>query len=204
MTKQMTHNKRSPGATRRSHRRALGSVALRLLLCGIFLAGSLCGGARDVEAAANSEYQVKAAFLYNFMKFIDWPGDGLSTPGTVTLGIVGKDPFGEALDEVRGKIVKGRRVVVVHLRGIEELKECDLLFICASEKGRLSQILKTVQNARVLTVADQDGFCQAGGMINLVFVKNRVGFEVNVAAASRARFRVSSQLLKLARLVLEN
>jgi hypothetical protein len=205
MTKHTTHSAPLTRVARRSPRRLLKSATVLLLLLRALLpAVSVCGSAVRAEAAANSEYQVKAAFLYNFMKFVDWPGDGLSTPGTVTLGILGKDPFGEALDEVRGKTVKGRRVVVVHLRGIDELKECDLLYICASERGRLSQILKAVQNARVLTVADQDGFCQAGGMINLLFVKNRVGFEVNVAAASRARFRVSSQLLKLARLVLEN
>jgi hypothetical protein len=175
-----------------------------LVLCALLLAGCFCGSAGEAEAAANSEYQVKAAFLFNFIKFIEWPSDGLSTPGTVTLGIFGKDPFGEALDEVRGKTVKGRRVVVVHVHGSEDLKDCDLLYVCASERGRLPQILKSVQNSRVLTVADQDGFCQSGGMINLVFVNNRVGFEVNVGAAGRARLRVSSQLLKLARLVLEN
>jgi len=188
----------------RSSRRALRSTALVLVLCGLFLAASVCASALAASAVANSEYQVKAAFLYNFMKFVDWPSDGLSTPGTVTLGILGKDLFGEALEEVRGKTVKGRRVVVVHLHGVEELKECDLLYVCASERGRLPQILKTVQNSHVLTVADQDGFCQAGGIINLVFLKNRVGFEVNLGAANRARLRVSSQLLKLARLVLEN
>jgi len=154
-------------------------------------------------AAGNSEYQVKAAFLYNFMKFVEWPGDSLNAAGTITLGILGKDPFGEAIEEVRGKTAKGRRIAVVHLRTPEEARECDLLFVSASEKGRLAQILKTVQNYRVLTVADQDGFCQAGGMINLVSVKNRVGFEVNVAAATRARLRISSQLLKLAKQVLE-
>ena len=175
---------------------------LALVLFGLFLAGSLLGPAGTV-AAGNSEYQVKAAFLYNFMKFVEWPGDGLTNPGTLTLGILGKDPFGDALDEVRGKTAKGRRVVVLHLRQPEEARECDLLFVSASEKGRLSQILKAVQNARILTVADQEGFCQAGGMINLVFVKNRVGFEVNVGAASRARLRISSQFLRLARLVLE-
>jgi hypothetical protein len=205
MTKQSTHTITVPRVARRTPGRFLKSAAaLLLVLCALLPALSVCGSALPAEAAANSEYQVKAAFLYNFMKFVDWPSDGLGTPGTVTLGILGKDPFGEALDEVRGKTVKGRRVVVVHLRGIDELKECDLLYICASERGRLSQILRTAQNARVLTVADQDGFCQAGGMINLVFVKNRVGFEVNVAAAGRGRLRVSSQLLKLARLVLEN
>ena len=176
--------------------------ALALVLLGLFLAGSLLGPAGNV-AAANSEYQVKAAFLYNFMKFVEWPADGLSNPGTLILGILGKDPFGDALDEVRGKTAKGRRVVVLHLHQVEEAKDCDLLFVCASEKVRLPQILKVVQNSRILTVADQEGFCQAGGMINLIFVKNRVGFEANVGAASRARLRISSQLLKLAHLVLE-
>jgi len=182
--------------------RALKGTALVLVLLALFWAGALCGTAREA-CAANFEYQVKAAFLYNFMKFVEWPGDGLNNPGTLTLGILGRDPFGDALDEVRDKTAKGRRVVIVHLHGIEEARECDLLFVCASEKGRLPQILRGVQSARVLTVADQEGFCQAGGIINLVFVNNRVGFEVNVAAANRVRLRVSSQLLKLARLVLE-
>ena len=176
--------------------------ACALLLVVMILAVTCCGPARDA-AAASSEYQVKAAFLYNFMKFVEWPSDGLSNAGTLTLGILGKDPFGDALDEVKDKTAKGRRVVVTHLRGLDEARDCDLLFVCASEKGRLPQILRGVQNSRILTVADQEGFCQSGGMINLVFVKNRVGFEVNVAAATRARLRVSSQLLRLARLVLE-
>jgi len=153
--------------------------------------------------AASSEYQVKAAFLYNFIKFVDWPSDGLNSAGTICLGILGRDPFDDALEVVKGKTAKGRKVVVVHFRSIEEVKGCDLLFICASEKGRLSQILKFAHNTRMLTVADQEGFCEAGGMINLVFVKNRVGFEVNLPAATRARLRVSSQLLKLARNVFE-
>jgi len=152
---------------------------------------------------ATSEYQVKAAFLYNFLKFVDWPSDGMSAPGTICLGVLGRDPFEGALDEVQGKSAKGRKVVVVRYRTIEEAKGCDLLFISASEKGRLPQILKQLQNSRLLTVADQEGFCEAGGMINLVSIKNRVGFDVNVAAASRVRLKISSQLLKLARTVFE-
>ena len=182
---------------------ALMGRLLALMLLALIWAGACCLPAGDAAAAANSEYRVKAAFLYNFMKFVEWPGDGLSRPGTLTLGILGKDPFGDALDEVRDKTAKGRRVVVLHLRGIEDLKECDLLFVCASEKGHLAQIFKGLQNHRILTVADHEGFCQAGGMINLVFLNNRVGFEVNVAAATRARLRVSSQLLRLARIVSE-
>ncbi|GFO70484.1 hypothetical protein GMLC_40630 [Geomonas limicola] len=169
----------------------------------MLLVGLLVGLTGPVRAAGSAEYQVKAAFLYNFLKFVEWPSDSTTSSGSLTLGILGKDPFGEAIEEVRGKTAKGRRIAVVHLRTPEEARDCDLLFISASERGRLAQILKTVQNYRVLTVADQEGFCQAGGMINLVSVKNRVGFEVNMAAATRVRLRISSQLLKLARQVLE-
>ena len=199
MTKRSSHGSRLPAPPRRPLRRK----ALALALLGVCLAALCCGAAGNASAAANTEYQVKAAFLYNFMKFVDWPADGLNKPGVLTLGILGNNPFVAALDEVRDKTAKGRRVVVLHLRTLEEVRECDLLFVCASEKGRLAQILKVAQNHRILTVADQEGFCQAGGMINLVFVKNRVGFEVNLPAAARSGLRVSSQLLRLARLVLE-
>lgn len=172
---------------------------LRVLFLAVCL-GALWG---TLASAGSSEYQVKAAFLYNFMKFVDWPGDRSASPGSITLGILGKDPFGPALDTIRDKTAKGRRVVVQHLRGLEEARQCDLVFVCASEKGRVAQVVRALQNAPVLTVGDQEGFCQAGGMINLVPVQNRIGFEVNLAAANRARLKVSSQLLKLARLVLE-
>lgn len=195
-TPSLTARRRGSSATRRRPVRALKSALLVLV-------GLLLGFPALLGAAGSAEYQVKAAFLYNFMKFVEWPGDSLNAAGTITLGILGKDPFGEAIEEVRGKTAKGRRIAVAHLRTPEEARECDLLFVCASEKGRFTQILKAVQNYRVLTVADQEGFCQAGGMINLVSVKNRVGFEVNVAAATRARLRISSQLLKLARQVVE-
>jgi hypothetical protein len=181
----------------------LKTPASLLLLCALLAGAGSLATAHAAAPAATPEYQVKAAFLYNFMKFVEWPGDAAGTPGTISLGILGRDPFGDALEAVDGKFAKGRKVVVLHFRSLEEVKGCDLLFICASEKGRLSQILKLANNSRMLTVADQDGFCESGGMINLVFVKNRVGFEVNVAAASRAKLRISSQLLKLARNVFE-
>lgn len=184
---------------RLSVRRGFWGVLLLLLSAGALL------GAAPAQAAppTGSEYQVKAAFLYNFLKFVEWPSDGLGTPGSICLGVLGRDPFEGALDQVEGKLAKGRKVVVTRFRSIEEVKGCELLFISASEKGRIPQILKHSQNQRMLTVADQDGFCESGGIINLVFIKNRVGFDVNMAAASRARLRISSQLLRLARNIIE-
>jgi hypothetical protein len=186
----------------RPARARLERCALALLAC-LVLAGAGCWSSAGAAPEASSEYQVKAAFIYNFLKFVDWPADGLSSSTTICLGVLGRDPFDDALGMMKGKSAKGRKVVVVHFRSIEEVKGCDLLFVCASEKGHLAQILKSARNTRMLTVADQGGFCESGGMINLVFIKNRVGFEVNVAAATRARLRISSQLLKLARNVSE-
>jgi len=182
-----------------------GEKARRLLaLCVLSLA--LAAGTHPTALAAPTatpEYQVKAAFLYNFLKFVEWPGEAGNSAGTICVGVFGRDPFDDALETVRGKLAKGRKVVVTHFRSPDEIRGCDLLFISTSEKARLPQALKAAHAARMLTVADQDGFCEAGGMINLVSVKNRVGFEVNLAAASRARFRISSQLLKLAKNVFE-
>jgi len=201
MTRRPAQGRRFPHPPNRFARGPLRRLARAAL--ALFFAALLFRPAADAAPLASSQYQVKAAFLYNFMKFVEWPVDGLSGSGTICLGILGRDPFDDALDEIKGKGAKGRKVVVQHFRSIEEVKGCDLLFICASEKGRLSHILKFAHNSPMLTVADHEGFCEAGGMINLLFIKNRVSFEVNVAAASRARLRIRSQLLKLARNVFE-
>lgn len=184
-----------------SLRRGLGRSCTMALL-GVLLCVGI-GSWSPVRAAATGEYQVKAAFLYNFLKFVDWPADAISSPSTICIGVIGRNPFEGALDTLKGKSAKGRRVVVSHFRSIDEVKGCDLLYVGASEKPRLSQILRQAHNFHMLTVSDQDGFCEAGGMINLIFIKNRVGFDINVAAASRARLKISSQLLKLAHDVLE-
>jgi len=150
------------------------------------------------------EYQLKAAFLYTFIKFVDWPNAGTVNPSRpLCLAILGQDPFGDDLDAIKGKSAKGRTIVIKRYRRIEDVKDCDVLFISVSERGRLARILKQMQNSPMLTVADQEGFCEAGGMINLTTVKNKVGFEINVAAAHRAQLHISSQLLKLAKIVIE-
>ena len=148
------------------------------------------------------EYQLKAAFLYSIIKFVDCPGCGVVTR-PLNLAILGQDPFGDDLDVIKGKTAKGRIIVVKYYRRAEDVKDCDVLFISASEKNRRAHIIKQFQNMPILTVADQEGFCEAGGMINLTTVNNKVGFEVNVAAVHRAQLSISSQLLKLAKTITE-
>jgi hypothetical protein len=157
------------------------------------------GGAQD----ALSEYQVKAAYLFNFLKFVDWPEDAFADPlAPIVIGVVGDDPFGNALPQVViGKTVQGRDLVIRIYRTGEDLRGAHILFISASERKRLPTILSSLRGTSVLTVADTAGFLDAGGMIQFLNENERVRFAINVDATSRAKLKVSSKLLSLAKAV---
>jgi hypothetical protein len=170
-------------------------------LACLWLAG---GWAAAAESSGGvGEYQVKAAFLYNFTKFTDWPpGAFPSNNAPLVIGIVGEDPFGQVLDDlVRGEVVRGRPLVVKRLRADEDLRSCHVVFICRSEKERLPALLSRLKGSPVLTVGDFNGFAQQGGMVNLLLVNKTVKMEINQAPAVEAGLQLSSKLLKLARLV---
>ncbi len=159
---------------------------------------------RSIHAQeAPTEYQVKAAYLFNFLKFVDWPGDPLAnTHGQWIIGIAGDNPFGDELTQIiAGKTVQGHELQVKRLQPGEDLRACHVLFISESERRRVPSILATLRGASVLTVADMDHFIESGGMIQFVMEKKRVRFGIDVGAASRARLKVSSKLLSLARTV---
>lgn len=154
------------------------------------------------ENAGSGEYQVKAAFLYNFAKFVKWPDRAFSGPDApFVIGVLGEDPFGDALDTIKGKTVKGRTVLVKRLDGIRDGKSCHILFISSSESGRVKEILNSLIGSPVLLVGDMERVAQRGGMINFIIDRNKVSFEVNAEAARKAGLTISSQLLKLARTV---
>ncbi|MBI3667943.1 MAG: YfiR family protein [Acidobacteria bacterium] len=162
-------------------------------------------GARADELfqPAALEYQVKAAFLFNFAKFVEWPaeklGDG-SNP--IIVGILGKDPFGSSIDETfRGKTVNGRDVIVRRISQASDAGRCHILFVASSEKGRLEEILLSVASSSVLTVSEIKQFVERGGMISFTTDENKVRLEINVGAAERAGVKISSKLLKLAQVV---
>ena len=150
-----------------------------------------------------SEYQVKAAYLFNFLKFVQWPADAFQDSlAPIMIGIVGDDPFGEALPQVVvGKTVQGRDLVIRKYHVGEDLRGSHILFISASEKKRLPQVLASLQGSSVLTVADMDHFVESGGMIQFLIEDSRVRFAIDVGAASRAHLKISSKLLSLARTV---
>jgi hypothetical protein len=142
------------------------------------------------------EYKLKAAFLYNFAKFISWPTNAFSATNTpLTIGVLGNDPFGPLLkDTVEGKTVNGRSILLRPLKRDEQPTGCHILFISRSEKERIPSILAGVEGQSILTVSEVDRFAHAGGMINFLVVSENVRFEINMQTAERAGLRVSSKL----------
>ena len=154
------------------------------------------------QSASLREYEIKAAFLYNFIKFIDWPSEVLpETSDTMTVCVLSDDPFGEALESIKGKTVKGRRLAIRRIEPVRDLESCHVLFIGAAEEKRLPQVMQSLRGSSVLTVGEMERFVQSGGIINFVVERNKVRFEINVNSAERARLKLSSQLLSLARVV---
>jgi len=167
-------------------------LALAMLVCSAF-AGDL--------PDTSDEYRVKALFLYNFAKFVEWPSP-LPAAG-ISIGILGDDPFGDMLAQaIAGKTVNGRGFVVRHVNP-EQARQCQILFVAASERKHLLAVLDAVVGSPVLTVGDMHGFAQAGGMIDFEIIDSKVRFEVNIGAAERGRLKLSSKLLSLARIVRE-
>jgi hypothetical protein len=162
---------------------------------------SLVFGVDGFQAQQLSEYQVKAAYLYNFGKFVEWPS-GAAGGSQVSICVLGQDPFGPALDAVlAGERIQGKSVVLRRIAKAQEAMECGILFISSSEDRRLSDVLSTVEHVAVLTVSDIPEFSRRGGMIQFVLEGKRVRFEVNLASAQNAGLTLSSELLKVAVMV---
>jgi hypothetical protein len=181
-------------AVRRSCRRSLTALA------GLF-AVAFPGWLR-AEPGPPGEYQIKAAFLYNFAKFAVWPESPEMPSDSTTLCVFGDDPFGAALDEaVGGKSIHGKPVVIKRMNQPRDAVGCQVLFVAASESQRLPLLLRELRGLPVLTVGDMPQAAQRGAVIGFRTHGNRVRFEINPDAALQAGLRLSSQLLRLATLV---
>ena len=152
-------------------------------------------------AQAPSEYQVKAAFLYNFAKFIEWPPASFPNQSAAfQICVFGPDPFGGELQDItRNKMVNGHQFQVSQVEDLERARTCQILFVSSSEKTPVKQILDGLHGSSVLTVGDRQGFAERGGMINFLLEDDRVRFEVNQKAAEEAGLKLSSQLLSVAK-----
>jgi hypothetical protein len=172
--------------------RRIGRLALSATLGGVFIA--------PAQGQVRDEYQVKAAFLYNFAGFVDWPAEAFSGPADpIVTCILGKDPFGHWLKEaINGRSIEGRALTLRHIVRAAEAGSCQILFVGSSEPKRVWAALAGVR--KVLTVGECGDASEGGAIVNFVIEDGRVRFEINTEAAELARVRISSRLLSLARL----
>ena len=167
------------------------------------LAPPLAGARATARTAVAQEYDLKAAFLFNFAQFVDWPVDAFAEASSpITIGILGADPFGARLDSlVAGETVKNRRLVVRRYRSIDQIDDCQILFVAAPEAGQMSQIVKALANRSVLTVGETKDFTTRSGVVGFELSQRRVRLRINLDAATAARLTISSKLLRQAQIV---
>jgi len=156
------------------------------------------------EAASMNEYQMKAAFLFHFAQFVEWPEESYKDANSPLIYCtIGEDPFHGSLDAaLNEKTIGARSFRVMHLKKPQELPGCQVLFIGAGEKKLLPAILASVRGDSLLTVGESEHFVQEGGMIGFLLEENKIRFEINLEAAQNAKLRISSRLLALAKSVI--
>jgi hypothetical protein len=158
------------------------------------------------DASDSSEYLIKAGFIYNFAKFVDWPSTSFSQPDApIVIGVIGTDPFGSVLDRIVADKKIGSRGFIVRRykwgKDLKDLRDCQILFVSASEKAHTDEIVEFVKWLPILTIGETPGFAERGGVIRFTLEDNRVRFEVNVDAAHKANLNISSRLLTLAKII---
>lgn len=208
----------------------MGKGRYLLSLALVLLSQRPIWGKAGEDSASNREYKVKAAFVYNFLKFVvggrfgaadEKPGSDTDPKGTLVVGVCGKVPSKGSFAELQGKLVKNKHLKVQFFKGFDEwkdseqkipeqhpqmaeLRQCHVLFFCPSEKLFLTRLLPHLQKDGILLVGDTPGFLEGGGTINLRIEEQKVRFEINLAAARRARVEIRSSLLRLAARIVEH
>jgi hypothetical protein len=160
----------------------------------------------SAQKSRPGEYEVKAAYLYNFARFVEWPSTAAATKSDAfAICVLGQDPFGPALDAaLAGETINGKAVLARRVLKPQDAVSCRVLYISSSEDSRLEEVLAALDKAGVLTVSDMPQFAQHGGMIQFVSGGNKIRFEVNLASAQDAGLSLSSELLKVAIAVRKN
>ena len=152
------------------------------------------------QSSPPEEYEIKAAFLYNFTKFVEWPPASFPDAASpFVIGILGDDPFGPTLDQiVAGKQVFGRSVVIRRWKKPGEIGNCQILFIASDDLGAITAVVEQFRTVAMLTVSDTEEFSERGGMIRLTLAGHKIRFEINHRTAREAGLKISSRLLTLA------
>jgi hypothetical protein len=178
---------------------------LRCMVTLLCLATVMSRGAPLCEAGAKqpSEYEIKAAFIYKFISFVEWPSASFPKEDTpIRIGILGDDPFGTALDKlVNEKSVRQRKLEAKRSKDPSDLAECHIVFVAKSHAGDIKSLSGQFHEKHILTIGDSPGFAENGGIINLIEQEGKIRFEISTKAAKAAEIRISSQLLDLAKVV---
>jgi len=181
-----------------------------LIILTLFLFVAAMSSQTSADSQPTHEYQVKAAFLYNFIKFVQWPEEKpADSNDTITIAVIGNHKFGNAFESIKGKKVKDKKIIVKFFPAFDNsddknpLKKCHLFFICPSEKQHLKDIIEIASQASILTVGDMNGLIDDGGIIQFIMQDKKVRFQINLSAARRAKIKIRSQLLRLAKKVVE-
>ena len=185
-------------------------ICIILIVAVVLIFAVQCQGATVSEIAAKqrkvSEYEIKAVYLYNFALFVEWPED--EKKKELTIGILGRDKFGDSFNSVKGKKIKNKQQTLRIKRfgrynNKLDISKCDLLFVCKSESQYFKKIITQLKGKPILTVADTKGFLEKGGMINLVKIATHIKWEINHTAAKQVKLCMNSQLLRNATRVLD-
>ena len=173
------------------------SRSLPVAAVAVFALISVCTA--DAQSPPRSEYEIKAAYLFTFGRFVEWPERPPRDESSFTICVLGTDPFGKVLDmTVAGATLRGRKVGARRVGDPEDASGCHIVFVGASEERRMAAVVQTLTQAGVLTVSDVPQFAARGGMIQFVTAANRVRFEINLQSARSAGLTMSSELLKVA------
>ncbi len=159
----------------------------------------------QAQGAKPTDYDVKAVYLYNFGRFVEWPSSVIAKSDVYNICILGQDPFGPALDAtLAGETIGGKNISAKRISTPQEAVDCQILFMSAAEENQLNRIIEALDKGAILTVSDMPRFSRRGGMIQFVVEGKKVRFEVNLTAVQRAGLTLSSELLKVATAVRRN
>jgi hypothetical protein len=174
--------------------------ALAVCLCSLFLLGA---AAFSAQAQASKEYQLKAAFVYNFTKFVEWPTNRLSDDhAPIVIGVFANSRYARELEEaVKNRKVNGRKIVVNEIHSIEQARGVQMLVFDGAPEAQMKEALQALKDSPVLSIGESEAFAESNGILNFVREGDKLHFEINLDAARRSGLKISAQFLKLAKKV---
>lgn len=176
-----------------------GFLCVLFIVSGLFVVPDT--SAQVIKVGA--EYKIKAAFVYNLARFTEWPTDSLNNiADSFYIGVLGIHPFKDYLDDIaQEKLIKEKSIAIIYSDSIAEILKCRVVFISTSDQDLIEEIIEKLNGKSILTISDQTEFTRMGGMVNFINVHGKVRFAINIDASKRADLKLSSTLLKLAKIV---